>query len=358
MPDDLEPLDQGDDDYPDVDGLSFPELVQLREVMEWRNAEADAAGDPLPHPEVGVPPPTDPGERGSTPLVSRAGWGARAPVCRSTNIRPEGITVHWNGPSPWTGVDRSSPERFQATADHARCASIWRAIQAFHIDSRGFCDIAYTSCGGCPHGVRFEGRGPGVRTGAQGTNDGNLRSYGCQALIGVGDPLTDASKAAFHDEATRLGVPLRWGHQAWKSTQCPGPFVVPWWQAGFPAPAAAPQPEEDDMKAIELIADGRAVTLIVGGGTIPFDSNARRTAVREVFSSLDVETVRTEQGTFDWIVRRLNEVPLGKVLAAIKGIDIDADVTLDAGDVTAIADAISDSVGPAVARAIGEKLTA
>lgn len=125
-------------------------------------------------------------------------------------------------------------------------------------------------------------------------------------------------------------------------------------------PITAAQPEEDDMKAIELIAHDRAVTLIVGGGTIPFDSNERRTAVRKVFSSLDIEQVTTDPGTRDWIVRRLNEVPdVVKVLAAVKGLDLD--VTLDPADITAIVDAIKASGVPsadAIAQAIGEKLTA
>lgn len=236
-----EPLDLGDDDYPDVDALSFPELVELHEVMEWQNAEAFTRGEPLPHPDIGVPPPPDPGEPGSSPLVSRAGWGARDPVCRPTNIEPEGITIHWSGPSPWTGVDRSSVERFLATASHSRCPSIWRAFENFHMDVRNGCMIFYTS-GACPHGVRFEGRGPGVRTGAQGTNDGNLRSYAVQTLTGIDDPFSELSKSAALDEEARLGVPFRWGHRDWRDsqgrirTECPGPIVYDWRQAGFPDP--------------------------------------------------------------------------------------------------------------------------
>ncbi|MGH7342806.1 MAG: hypothetical protein ACREKH_20165 [Candidatus Rokuibacteriota bacterium] len=248
-----EPLDIGDDDYPDIDGVSFPELVQLHEVMEWENAEADAAGLPLPHTAVGVPPPPDPGVRGSSPFVSRAGWGARTPTCHPTNFRLEGLTIHYSGPSPWTGVDRSSPERFLATALHSRCASIWRAFEAFHMDSRGGCCIFY-HCGGCPHGTRFEGRPHTMRSGAQGTDDGNFRSFGIQTLMGLGDPLTDASKLALLDEETRLGVPFRWGHRDWKSTSCPGDPAYEWRLAGFPSPTPVVQPPPPTLEEeIEML---------------------------------------------------------------------------------------------------------
>lgn len=177
-----------------------------------------------------------------TPFLSRADIGLRPRVCSSTNIRAEGDTAHYGGPSPWTGaVDRSSAETFEATTDHNRCASIWRAYQAYHLDTQGWCDIAYTS-GVCPHGYRLEGRGPGQRTGANGTNDGNFRSYATCYIAGTGDPLTDSAKRAFLDEAERLGRPLRWGHRDWKSTSCPGDPLYIWRSGGFPAPEGPPPP--------------------------------------------------------------------------------------------------------------------
>jgi hypothetical protein len=178
-----------------------------------------------------------------TSFVTRAGWGARPWVCRPTNIAPEGETIHYGGPSPWgSSVDRSTPARFEATADHHRCASILRAYQAYHLDTQGWCDLAYNSAV-CPHGVRYEGRGPGVRSGAQGTNDGNRRSYAVVGLWGSGDPLTTAAKRAFYDEANRLGFPLKWGHRDWKSTSCPGDPAYAWRHAGFPRPdGGAPPP--------------------------------------------------------------------------------------------------------------------
>jgi hypothetical protein len=179
----------------------------------------------------------------ATPFHGRADWGARPPRSRTSIPAAEGDTAHYGGPSPWSGsIDRSTPERFMATADHARCATIMRAYQAFHMDSRGWSDFAYNSAA-CPHGHRFEGRGPGVRSAAQGTTAGNDRSYATVYLAGAADPLTEPAQRAYLDEGGRL-MRLRWGHRDWKSTACPGAPLYAWRTAGFPTPDTPP---EDDM---------------------------------------------------------------------------------------------------------------
>ena len=118
-------------------------------------------------------------------LITRAEWGARPARGGIGTIAPEGITVHYNGPAfggfPW---------------DHGRCAQMVRGTQAFHLDGRGWADIAYTACV-CPHGFVFEGRGTRQRTAAQGTNDGNRRSLALMFLAGEGEPATDEARAVF-----------------------------------------------------------------------------------------------------------------------------------------------------------------
>lgn len=234
------------------------DLVQLYEVLEWENAVADRAGEPLPHPEVGVPPPIDPGTVNSTPLVSRAGWGARAPLSVTARNLTEN-TAHYGGPSPWpAGADRSSSARFAASTDHARCPAIVRAYQAFHMDQRGWQDIAYSSLV-CPHRTRYEGRGKDVRTAANGTTTGNNVSHATCYIAGDGDPLTDGAKWAYLDEHVRLEG-LDKVHSDWKSTACPGAPLRAWVKAGHPAPGpVAPPPPpppppdtEDDM--LDIIA--------------------------------------------------------------------------------------------------------
>lgn len=177
----------------------------------------------------------------TAPLVTRSDCGLRAVDPRKySRIAPQGITVHWSGPSPWP-----EPGRF----DRRREPAIWRGDQAYHMDSDavakgGAVDIAYTSGVG-PSGVRYEGRPGWARTAANGSDDGNTVSLAACYLAGVGDPLTDEAKVGFLDEAVRLGVPLRWVHRHWFNTQCPGDALVAWAAAGFPPPGLwhAPQPQ-------------------------------------------------------------------------------------------------------------------
>ena len=251
------------------------DLVELYEVLEWDNAVADSEGRDLPHPDIGVPPPNTPGVVASAPFHSRADWGARPPRSISHNVRAEGNTAHYGGPSPWSGVDRSSAPRFYATADHARCPTIMRAYQRFHLDSRGWADFAYSS-GVCPHGHRYEGRGPGVRTAAQGTNDGNFRSYATCYLAGDGDPLPDQAKHAYVDEGARLKA-NRWGHRDWKATACPGAPLYAWARQGFPRPGTpAPKPAPTPAPSrptLKVGSRGETVklwqTILAGAGLLP-----------------------------------------------------------------------------------------
>lgn len=185
----------------------------------------------------------------STPLLTRAQTGLLPPRSVTRLPNPEGLTIHYGGDSPWRNADRSSPAAFEASTDHRRCASIWRAWQAFHFSPgwggtvNGGADIAYNS-GFCPHGVRLEGRGPGVRSGAQGTNAGNSRSLASVYIAGGSDPLTVGAMLAALDEAERLVGHAKptWQHGDWKATACAGPSVRAWKANGWPSPAAPVKP--------------------------------------------------------------------------------------------------------------------
>lgn len=180
----------------------------------------------------------------TTPLHSREEIGLRPPERISRSITPRHLTAHYGGPSPWGNADRSSPAAFRDSTNHDRCASIVRAWQAYHMDTHDWVDIAYSS-GTCPHGHRYEMRGPGVRTAANGTNDGNQGSYATVYIAGGDDPVTDEAKAAFQDEAARFGVPLDREHGQWKPTACAGSPIRQWQAAGWvlgAAPAVAPAP--------------------------------------------------------------------------------------------------------------------
>jgi hypothetical protein len=272
MPDDLWPTWISDEDRPALDALAAAgigegdfdgdhevpaDLIELYEVLEWENAVADGEGRDLPHPDIGVPPPNDSGTARSTPFVSRAGWGARAPKFVTTTDLTEN-TGHYGGPSPWSGVDRSSAARFLATADHNRCPTIVRGYQNFHMDTRGWSDIAYSSLA-CPHGTRYEGRGRNVRTAAQGTNAGNNVSHATCYIAGDGDPLTDPAKLAYLDEHVRLEGLFK-GHRDWKSTACPGNPLYNWIHAGRPRPGGTTPPPTGDWLDMVSLAEFRAET--------------------------------------------------------------------------------------------------
>lgn len=155
-------------------------------------------------------------------FVTRAQWGARRPDGQ-TGISPELGTFHWEGTGlPWPRA-------------HEACYSLVRGIQAYHMDAKGWDDIAYNAVP-CPHGYIFEGRGPWVRSAANGTNEGNRRAYAICYLGGVGDPFTDEGKYAMADALAWLGMKDHNGHRDWKPTECPGAEIYEWQKAGMPLP--------------------------------------------------------------------------------------------------------------------------
>ena len=151
-------------------------------------------------------------------FVSRADAGLRKPRSISRNISPSdgGVAFHYGGPA-------------STAKEHADCVKQWRGWQAFHMDSRGWADIAYTM-GVCQHGYAFAGRGAGVRTAANGTNFGNENFYAVCWLGGEGQTPTQAAYDAFEWAVLNLrktgaGRAVR-PHQFFKGTACPGGHLV------------------------------------------------------------------------------------------------------------------------------------
>lgn len=168
-------------------------------------------------------------------FVKRAEWGARSPNATTALHAPRGVTIHWVGPGtgPFT---------------HDRCAAKVGAIQDFHMDSRGWADIAYTAMV-CPHGYVFEGRSVGVRTAANGTDAGNAEWYAVCALVGQGDPTPPALLSGLNDAIAWLRAcgagPAVNGHRDHKMTACPGDHLYAW--AHDPHGVTPQPPGEDDM---------------------------------------------------------------------------------------------------------------
>lgn len=172
-------------------------------------------------------------------FVTRAEWGARS-ASTSTDITPAGVAVHWEGPHI-------------GTFPHSSCAALVRGIQAYHMDTNGWADVAYSAIA-CPHGYIFEGRGPGHRTAANGTDDGNQRFYAVCFLGGEGDDFTAEARQAINDAIDWLGGGEIVGHRDLTSTACPGDEISAWVRAGHPSPGgttpAPPPPTEEEVTMI------------------------------------------------------------------------------------------------------------
>lgn len=179
-------------------------------------------------------------------LVTRAEWGARS--ANLTALDVDMVSVHWEGPH-------------MGTPAHSDCAGIVRGFQDFHIDGRGWSDIAYNAVA-CPHGYVFEGRGRGRRSAANGDAESNSASYAICFMGGEGDAFTDGARDAINDAAEWLVADpaRRWGvHRDWVSTACPGDEITAWVRGGHPRPGApTSQPPEGDllMLSFRYIADG------------------------------------------------------------------------------------------------------
>lgn len=169
------------------------------------------------------------------PIITRAQWGARKPKSVSRVSSMEGVGVHWTA----TALGRFS---------HDRCYHLVRGIQNYHMDRRGWADIAYNLIP-CPHGFFFEGRGVFVKSAANGTNASNNSHYATSWLGGPGDAFENDSKRAIrssiiylrkHGNAATGYRP----HSFFKNTQCPGDEIRSWLNAGMPTDATPPAAKE------------------------------------------------------------------------------------------------------------------
>lgn len=155
----------------------------------------------------------------TTERVTRDGWGARLATgaLNLINTRPKGCTIHWEGPK-------------MGSFDHRLCAGKVKGIQRFHQAIRGWSDIAYNEVV-CPHGVRFEARGYGVGSAANGTTQANREWYAICVMVGKGDPveavvlLAVANAVADYQKFGKAGDAVN-AHRNHIATECPGDFLA------------------------------------------------------------------------------------------------------------------------------------
>jgi hypothetical protein len=190
-------------------------------------------------------------------IVTRSAWGARAPKYINRGHLKEKSTGHWNGPTVTIGG--------KLEWNHDRCAGLVRGIQNFHMDSRGWADIAYNFVI-CPHGTIYEGRGLNIYNGANGTNSGNRSSHAIMWLSGQNNPFTEAERVAFRNcvkyIADSTNAPnAAIGHRDHKSTECPGDARYNWIRQGMHAHGPAPSlpPPVINQPILKLGSKGPAV---------------------------------------------------------------------------------------------------
>lgn len=226
--------------------------------------------------------------------VTRTQWGARRP--RRVNGGPMSApsTGHWNGPKLTVGGSTSW--------DHSRCASLVRGVQNFHMDGRGWNDIAYNFVI-CPHGYVFEGRGLNVWNGANGTTSGNRSSHAIMWLVGKGNPFVSNEKRAFRDAvrftADRTSAPDRAiGHRDHKSTECPGDERYRWIRSGMPTTSGS-STAPTSLPIVKMGDRGNVVYLIQG---ILKYKGKHNISVDGVFGSQTYGAVKAVQSAFGLVV--------------------------------------------------------
>jgi N-acetylmuramoyl-L-alanine amidase len=152
-------------------------------------------------------------------LVKRREWGARRARGRERldPAQVRGVALHYSA--------MNADER----PDHRECAGRVRAMQRFHMEQRGWLDVAYNHIA-CVHGYVFVGRGFGVRSAANGTKPANDRYF---AVCFLGDDTkgrADVTPAAFaalgdllrsYDRRVPRLLRVR-PHSDFVATPCPG----------------------------------------------------------------------------------------------------------------------------------------
>lgn len=153
-------------------------------------------------------------------LVTRAEWGARAFTCSEALPSISALVVHYSA----AGSDEQ--------ASHANCAARVRGIQNYHMNTRGWCDVAYNFLF-CKHGYVYEGRGWNRKSGA--TGDANAFSIACCFLgddTAGSDDVTYAGREALaawiRQARSRFGDDRVKGHRDYMTTTCPGNELYAW----------------------------------------------------------------------------------------------------------------------------------
>lgn len=224
-------------------------------------------------------------------FVTRKQWGARPP---NTSVggfsSKKGFQLH----------HYASP---RALEDHGGCAGQMRNVQTFHMDGRGWSDIAYNFVI-CNHGHVFEGRGWVTQNGASGNASANdTRLAICWA--GHSDLDTFDIKAADAiKELVSEGIGKGWpatvgGHRDFSETTCPGNTLYNWMkvQVWTLTPTPTPVPLTPIM-GVAGVLQSQALTAVLSGaaksGGAVYEQSTLSAIVSAYWTVGQVEGVRPD----------------------------------------------------------------
>lgn len=184
-------------------------------------------------------------------LRPRAGGGVALKVA---NV--DGYALHWPG--------MAKPIDATGAVGQRRVCSALRGWQAYHMDVRGWSDIAYQSAVD-QAGRKYTLRGQNIQSGANGNQDVNVRYGAILLVLAPGEKPSPAMVATVKEvggEFCRRFTGARkkpYGHRDVRpaGTDCPGPLAYAAIQAGTFTPGVTPPPDvhpDPDQPSISLAA--------------------------------------------------------------------------------------------------------
>ena len=171
-------------------------------------------------------------------VVKRKDWGAARARGRERldPAQMRGVALHYSG--------MNADEQ----AEHRNCAGRVRGMQRYHMEEKGWLDVAYNGVL-CRHGYVFVGRGFGIRSAANGTKAANDRYF---AVCVLGDDtagradVTPEAYAALSEllRSYARRIPRAFEvrpHSDFVATPCPGGELRRYiarrgWVTGYPPP--------------------------------------------------------------------------------------------------------------------------
>ena len=276
--------------------LAFLQAEPLTEAAPKRGVLARD----LPFETATAKAPLPPG------VISRASWGARATgACGSTHS-PRFLTIHHT----------ATPNNDSITP-----AARMRQMQAYHIDTNGWCDFGYHYTVGID-GKVYEGRDPdrtGAHVGNHNTNNVGISVVGTFVNFSPRESqlsaLTDISRWVVN----RYGIPKSrsnvLGHKEWSghtSNTCPG-LLLPWLPTlvqRLSSTTPPPPPPASVLDSFEASAGRFNSAPTLSGSTVGIStaSTAQRSNIQARNGSWGLQVFLRDNASSsaDWFVRLLS----------------------------------------------------